>query len=355
MSEPESSDLPATVEGEVVESPRAFEPSPIALMSEDEFLLRVELAKLEKKRLQTLKKEVLTPGVDYGTIPGTEKKGLNGEKLPNDSIYQPGVQQLNLLYGYRARLHYCREVGDGITAPPIGYVVDCDILDSNGFIRASGLGSANSWEKKHRYRYANRTCPHCQNDSIIPAKNFDTGKAEGYVCWKKRGGCNRKFKTDEEIEGIESQPLMSENPDPHDLDNTLLKMAAKRATAAATVAAHAASGLFSQDGEDGTIPPDAESRAATNHQGGTTTTAPRGRAPDEGAPDEGFASSAQVTLMRGKTKARLADLGKPEGLAGDLEAYVAGIFSVQNYDQIPKAHVTEALNEIETATVDGNG
>ncbi len=346
MSESESGDLPATVDAEFVASPQAFEPSAIELLSPQEFDRKVGLLKLKKERLQTLKRELLDRDVDYGTIPGTERRDKDGDKVPNDGLYQSGCQILNLACGFRPIPRYNRIIGDGLAEPTISYVVEVDLVDANGVVVATGLGSANSFEKKHRYRYANRTCPHCQNDSIIPGKNFDTGKSEGYVCWKKRGGCNMTFKTKEEIEQIESQPLMSENPDPHDLDNTLLKMAAKRATAAATVAAHAASGLFSQDGDDGTIPTDDEQRAAASHQGGAAKTAPRGRAPDEGAADPGLASQGQVTLMRGKTKARLAELEQDAGLAAEFESGIAALFSVENYAELPKSRVTEALSRI---------
>ena len=46
-----------------------------------------------------------------------------------------------------------------------------------------------------------------------------------------------------------------ENPDPWDLDTTLLKMAEKRAHVDATLRACAASGLFTQDIEDQVRPP----------------------------------------------------------------------------------------------------
>lgn len=347
MSESESPDLPATVEAELVESPRAFEPSPIALLSPDEFLRRVELAKLEIQRLQILKKEILVEGVDYGTIPGTERKDKDGNKVANDSLYQPGVQKLNQLYGYRAVYRVERLLGDGITTPPLGYLIECDLVDSGGNIRSTGLGESSIWEKKHRYRYASQECPHCKVEAIFRGKNRETKEPDGtYFCGSYKGGCGANFKTPDEIALIEAQAQMQENPDPFDMGNTLLKMAAKRAKEGATVDAHAASGLFSQD-PGGDLPPADESRAAERHQGGAQTTAAPRRAPDEGAPDEGLASAAQVTLMRGKTKARLAKLNLKEDEADGFESVVAGVFSVAGYPQIPKARVTEALDEID--------
>lgn len=72
----------------------------------------------------------------------------------------------------------------------------------------------------------------------------------GWVCWKKKDGCGSKF--DDDDPRILSQSVdRVENPDQYDLDNTVLKISKKRAYVDATLTAHAASGLFTQDiGDD---------------------------------------------------------------------------------------------------------
>src|SRR5678815_2740649 len=66
------------------------------------------------------------------------------------------------------------------------------------------------------------------------------------ICFKKKGGCGAKFKPGDPA--IEGQPTGV--ADPSDLDNTICKMAHKRARIDAILTATAASDFFTQDVED---------------------------------------------------------------------------------------------------------
>jgi hypothetical protein len=79
------------------------------------------------------------------------------------------------------------------------------------------------------------------------------GKEEyggGWLCWKSKGGCGAKWPDGApEIEGQQVGDV--ENPDPYDLENTLVKMAKKRAHIDAALTGTASSDLFTQDLEEG--------------------------------------------------------------------------------------------------------
>jgi hypothetical protein len=185
-------------------------------------------------------KQVLQEGRDYGTIPGTEKP----------TLLKPGAEKLTSLFGLTPTferedtildvtgVHYDGE-------PFIYFQYKCIIWNGETRI-AEGLGSCNSWEKKYRYRNADRKCPTCGKTTIIKGKVEYGG---GWLCFAKKGGCGAKFNdSDPAITG--QQLGQVKNPDISDLINTLDKMAQKRALVAATLIATNASDYFTQDLED---------------------------------------------------------------------------------------------------------
>jgi len=209
----------------------------LASLTDDEFKTRLQALKRGRDRIATIQRELMDRDVDYGTIPGT----------PKPTLLKPGAEKLCDIYGLRADFLPVRVVGDGATAPHLAYQTRCELhlgtLD--GPVVAVGYGSANSWERKHRYRRAERACPACGMVGALLKSKRDPE----WFCWTKKGGCGKTFK--ESDPRVVDQPLGDiENPDPWDLDTTLLKMAEKRAHVDATLRATAASGLFTQDIED---------------------------------------------------------------------------------------------------------
>src|SRR6185295_3116789 len=90
---------------------------------------------------------------------------------------------------FKAAIDY----GDGITAPHISVEMRCELHLGNleGPVVAVGIGGANSWEKKHRYRQSERQCPTCGTvGSVLKSKK----EGEGYFCWSKRNGCGATFR-----------------------------------------------------------------------------------------------------------------------------------------------------------------
>lgn len=217
-------------------------PSPmdaLAAMSDAEFDQRLDSLKVAQKRMQRIQREIMTPDVDYGVIPGTGSK---------PTLLKPGAEGLCKFHRLVPTFAYETILGDGVTRPHIRVLTKCSLHfeAEDGPIVGQGMGAANSWEKKYRWREGQRKCPQCGAAAIIKGKADFGG---GYICWAKKGGCGAKF-----VEGdpaiTEQQLGQIENPDPFDAENTYVKMAAKRAYVDATLRATATSGLFSQDLED---------------------------------------------------------------------------------------------------------
>jgi hypothetical protein len=206
-------------------------------MSEQEFGHRMEQLTRGMERMETLHRTLMKDGTDYGTVQGIDKPFLQ----------QPGAEKLALFYNLVPTHIVEVTAGDGITSPPLSVVVRCrlHVQSEEGPVVGEGLGAANSWEKKHRWRFAELTCPSCGCATILKSRK----EGEGYFCWAKKGGCGATFPPGDPA--IEQQERgMIENPDPWDLQNTLVKMARKRAFVDATKGTTGTSALYSQDPEE---------------------------------------------------------------------------------------------------------
>jgi len=187
----------------------------------------------------------------YGVIPGTKGK---------PSLFKPGAELLLSSMGLHPRYRDTAPAIEDWTGadhngePFFRYRRTCMITRSTGpgpedyAVIAEAGGNCNSWEKKYRYRKADRSCPTCGKvGTIIKGKPEFGG---GWLCWKKKGGCDAKFtNTDKRITDQLAEDVP--NPDIADLVNTLEKMADKRALVAATLLATGCSDIFTQDLEDG--------------------------------------------------------------------------------------------------------
>jgi hypothetical protein len=215
----------------------------LAIMSDAEFEQRLTALKIAQKRMATIQREMMEKDVDYGVIPGT------GDK---PTLLKPGAERLCAFHKLVPTFEETVTLGDGITSPHIRVSTKCSLhyLTDDGPIVGQGVGAANSWEKKYRYRDAQRKCPDCGAAAIYRSKYPDKKTGEmGWYCFAKKGGCGATFgENDPAITG--QQQGQMENPDPFDGENTLKKMSAKRSYIDATLRATATSGLFTQDVED---------------------------------------------------------------------------------------------------------
>jgi hypothetical protein len=206
----------------------------LATMSNDDFEVTLQGMKITRERLARVHREVMQHEVDYGRIPGTQK----------DTLYKSGAEILFKMNRCVMRFERYRTI-EKIDGHPdhISWDSICYAIDAEGNVQAEGSGSCNSWEKKYRYRSGERVCPSCEVPAIIKGQEKYGG---GWICWKKKNGCGAKF--DDGDVAITSQEVgQIENPDPWELDNTLKKMADKRAMVASALSLQAASGSFTQD------------------------------------------------------------------------------------------------------------
>lgn len=202
----------------------------------------VRMAIERRNMIEAFTKQVMVAERDYGAIPGTGGKATllkaGAEKLCSFFGLLPDFVPLETILDFDG-------TGAGHGEPLIYYRVRCDLY-KNGVKVGSGEASCHSRETKYRFRKAARTCPTCGQATIIKGKDEYGG---GWLCFKKNGGCGAKFKDgDKAIEGQSVGQVP--NPDVADLDNTILKIADKRALVAATLIATNVSDHFTQDMED---------------------------------------------------------------------------------------------------------
>ncbi len=314
--------------------PQGFTPSALGLMSEDEFRVRLELMKLEKQRIRQIVHELLEEGqhADYWQITGTQKK----------SLLKPGAEKLCGFAGYtegETRIERdCDYPVDGI--PCILYTVHLPLVNREGRVVATGHGSCSSHEVKYRYRRNNdRECPECGTPGLRRGK-----KSRKFECWASNGGCEKSFPLDDPR--IASQPDSVENPDPEDLDNTLLKMAVKRAHIDGTLRAFpGASGFFDD--------PEAIAAAQDGPDGSPGTVK---KAQPAAAPTSDKIHQGQVAVLHGKSKKRAAELGLDEKAAEAIlrtACHTAG-GGVDKPEDLVVSQLNGVLKEIETFEADSD-
>jgi hypothetical protein len=202
--------------------------------------LSIELAVERYCAVTEFVSRVLRKDVDYGVIPGTEKR----------TLLKPGAEKLTTFFGLSTRFHLLERIEDWTGErhggePFFYYLYRCQ-LSRGELLIAESDGSCNSRESKYRWREAQRICPACGVAAIIKGREEFGG---GWLCFKKKGGCGAKYRDgDEQIESQQTGRIS--NPDIADQVNTIQKMAQKRSLIAAVLIAVNASEFFTQDVED---------------------------------------------------------------------------------------------------------
>lgn len=163
-------------------------------------------------------KKVMIEGQDYGVIPGTDKP----------TLYKSGAEKLNELYGYAVILKDVSEeknYENGFYRARVSVQL---VHKKTGVVIAEGVGEANVYESRYRFRWVyDNEVPQGIDKSTLKSKEFES---------KKTGKSYSKYRL--------------ENENFFDLWNTVLKMAKKRGLVDATLSATRSSGIFTQDIED---------------------------------------------------------------------------------------------------------
>jgi hypothetical protein len=230
---------------------------PLAALSEPDFEALLVAMRVHNTRVKKVQRELMEYGVHYG-VPGmseTDWKAAPAEKRKSPALYKSGVELLLKLMRFTPAIEYVIEYGDpkNEIEPAIRVRATCRIHQDNldGPIVAMGVGTANSWETKYRWRSGKMKCPDCGNDQMRFQREAKRGDFEGkaiYWC-PPDTGCGRDWLAADP--GIANQGRgRVPNPDALDLENTLVKIAAKRSRTDGTILATQSSDIWTQDTED---------------------------------------------------------------------------------------------------------
>jgi hypothetical protein len=178
--------------------------------------LSMDQISARRSAIRELMKKAMRAEIDYGTIPGT----------PKPTLYKSGAEKLCALFQLAPRV----QVQDLSTPDAIRYQVKVELYSATGIFCGEGVGTASSAETKYQWRAA------------VCREEFEaTPEDQRRVLYKKtrEGG----FFTVIQVRTV-----------PEDADNTILKMAKKRALIDAVLTVTAASDIFTQDLEDFDLP-----------------------------------------------------------------------------------------------------
>ena len=185
--------------------------------------------------IEDLMRRAMVKDIDYGNIPGTDKP----------TLLKPGAEKIGMLF--RLRPEFRREFMRGEDGGHLEVITYCSLthIETRQEWVHEAAGSCSTYESRYRWRKGERLCPTCGVAAIVRNKNGETWQCLG----GDKGGCWEKFPIDDP-QITEQAVARTENPDPADLHNTVLKMADKRAHVAAILFATPASHVFTQDAED---------------------------------------------------------------------------------------------------------
>lgn len=162
--------------------------------------------------IQDVMRSVMIEGTHYGKIPGTQSQ----------SLYKPGAEKLMATF----RLGSDVDVEDLGENGEVHYRVKYKILAPDGRLLGVGVGECSSQEDKYAWRR-----PVCDKEFDISPEN------QRRIKFAK--GDRNTFYENKQV-----------RTNPHDVRNTILKMAKKRAMVDAVLTVTAASDIFTQDIED---------------------------------------------------------------------------------------------------------
>ena len=145
------------------------------------------------------------------------------------SLLDPGAQKIRSFFQAYPETHILEHLEDTtLGSERVKYVVRADITHVSGVRIGSGVGSCTTDESKYKYRWL--TADKLRDMGYTEAQIGELLKREMSA---RRGGHFTVYRI--------------RNPEILDLDNTILKMASKRAEVDATLSLPGVSGVFTQD------------------------------------------------------------------------------------------------------------
>ncbi len=187
-------------------------------MISDEMQSSITYMAQMRNALIAFTREVLVKDQDYGVVPGVQKP----------TLLKPGAEKLMNLFVMSVEFECTDKILD-LQTKFIAYTYKATVRAKDGHIVTQCEGSVNSYEPKYRYIWMEKAKPDQATQDRLKAEG--SGKfrksSSGWI-WVER----------------------TENPDLIGLQNTMQKMAQKRAFVGAILLATNASEFFTQDVED---------------------------------------------------------------------------------------------------------
>lgn len=166
------------------------------------------------QRIQQVMKKVMKKDVHFGVVPGT----------PKPSLWKPGAEVLCTTFRIAPSYVLDNQSDDD----HYEYVVRCiGTHQETGKVLGEGMGAASSNEEKYKWRAA-----------VCPEEFEEADEDRKRVKWRKG------------YQGAPPEQIAQLRAEPADINNTVLKMACKRAQIAMVINVTGASDIFAQDLED---------------------------------------------------------------------------------------------------------
>jgi hypothetical protein len=276
----------------------------------------------QRAQIANLMSQAMTPGIDYGKIPGT----------PKPTLFKPGSEKLLSMFHLAAQ-----PVVEDLSTPDVmRFRVFVRITESgSGRYLGEGVGEASSAEQKYKWR------------GVVCQQEWDqTPEDRRRTLWKKAsrdGGGN-------------AYAIQQVRTDMEDLANTVLKMAKKRAQIDAVLTVTAASDVFMQDAQelqDAGIDPvdDVEGQPAQQQQRPQTLQPkqqPAQTQPQQQRqtpPTQQQPAQTNGPVISEPQARRFYAIAKGSGFSNDqIDAYLKHNLGVSRKEDIPKSAYEEACN-----------
>ncbi len=201
--------------------------------------LSIEEVVAQINLIHNVMKTIMKKDEHYGIIPNTKKP----------TLYKPGAEKICLTFRLAPDYEIIREIRE---EDFISYIVKCSLTHIiSKQIIACGIGACNSKENKYNFRYIQEEG--ISTGKVVPKEYWEIRKDNPIKAQELLGGAGFQAKKGENgIWQIYTKGKFEKeiNKNPWELDNTIIKMACKRALIAATLNATATSDIFTQDIED---------------------------------------------------------------------------------------------------------
>lgn len=282
------------------------------------------IARLDK--IREVQAKAMKANIDYGVIPGTERKDKDGKDISKPTLLKPGAEKLCVLFNLDAQF-----IGEGNSEQMIVETTEkgekirhllvkryCTLYSQVGGARLGGASAiCSTMETKYAYRKGARECPDCHKPTLIHTKR-DT---VNWWCNSYNEGCGKNFQaTDERI--TSQQVGRIANLDVADQYNTVIRIGEKRALVAVVRQVTGASAIFDEEApdvedmysghDDGGAPVQTDSKTSTKKE------APKAKPKEEKpatATGEAKKEGSEATAPAATTIAKV-----DEATAGEIQA-----------------------------------